>query len=149
MTIADRYTVRTVRVRLRVAEPLEAVRGPADAARIAAAVYHDLDADQEHFTVLALDGQHRVVGFKVVASGGLDYAQVDPRLVFRAALLLGAASIILVHNHPSGDPAPSTDDARLTARLAEVGRLLGLPVLDHLVLGSSNQYASLKEHGLV
>jgi DNA repair protein RadC len=149
MTAAGRYTVKTVRVRLRAAEPPEAVSGPADAARVAAAVYRDLDADQEHFTVLALDRRHQVIGFKVVASGGMDSAQVDPRLVFRAALLLGAAAIILAHNHPSGSPEPSIDDTRLTARLADAGRMLGMDVLDHLVLGGSGRYVSFKERGLL
>jgi DNA repair protein RadC len=148
MTAAGRYAVKTVRVRLRAAEPPEAVSGPADAARVAAAVYRDLDADQEHFTVLALDPRHQVVGFKVVASGGMDSAQVDARLVFRAALLLGAAAIILAHNHPSGSPEPSIDDTRLTDRLADAGRLLGMDVLDHLVLGDG-RYVSFKERGLL
>jgi DNA repair protein RadC len=148
--VRGRYTVRTVRVRLRVADagPQGAVGGPKDAARIAEAVFLDLEADQEHFVVLALNAKHHVVGFKTVHSGGMDSSIVDVRLVFRAALLLGAHSIILVHNHPSGDPEPSADDVRLTARLAEAGRLLGMPVLDHLVLGSG-RYVSLKEKGMM
>jgi DNA repair protein RadC len=143
-----RYTVKTVRVRLRVSEPLELVRRPADAARIAEAVYRNLDADQEHFTILALDAQHQMIGFKVISSGGMDSAHVDFRLVFRAALLLGAASIIVVHNHPSGDSDPSSDDMQITVRLIEAGALLGLPVLDHIVLGAGC-YHSFGEHGLM
>ncbi len=149
MTATGYYTVKTVRVRLRVAEPPEAVRSAEAAARVARAVFEDLNADQEHFLVLALSARYRVIGFHVVASGGMDAAQVDARLVFRSALLLGAHSIILVHNHPSGDPEPSADDTRLTARLAHVGGLLGLPVVDHLVLGHGPRYVSLKERGLL
>lgn len=144
----ERYTVNTIQVRLKVAETMGGVRGPVDAARIVSdAVYRDLDADQEHFIILALDTKNHVIGYKVIASGAMDHVSIDPRLVFRAALRLEAAAIILVHNHPSGSPEPSGDDLRITARLVEGGKMLGMGVLDHLILGNDRRYVSLQERG--
>lgn len=142
-----RYEVKTIRVQI-VSESGPAIHQSEDAYRIAAAIYRDLDADTEHFVVLALDAQHHVIGFKVVATGGMDFAQVDTRLVFRAALLLGATSIIVVHNHPSGHPEPSQDDLRITSSLVRLGDLLNIEVLDHLVLGT-DRYVSLRQRGLL
>ena len=149
-TTTGRYEVTTLRVRLRVQEPggdpTETVRGPVDVVRIARAIYADLDADQEHFTVLALNTANQVDGYKVVASGAMDAAHVDPRLIFRAALYLGAAAIVLVHNHPSGSPEPSGDDLRITAKLDDAGKVVGMNVLDHVILGAG-RFVSLRERG--
>jgi DNA repair protein RadC len=144
-----RYEVKTYSIRVQVAEAGPTVHQSEDAFRIAVAIYRDLDADSEHFTVLALDAQHHVIGFKVVATGGMDFAQVDARLVFRAALLLGATAIIVVHNHPSGHPEPSQEDLRITSSLVRLGDLLNIEVLDHLVLGGTNRYVSLRQRGLL
>ena len=102
----------------------------------------------ELFGLILLDGQHRVLRTTVVAMGGLNATSVEPREVFREALLGSAASVVVFHNHPSGDPTPSPEDVELTRRLMAAGELMGVTVLDHIVLGEV-RYCSLKEAGLV
>jgi DNA repair protein RadC len=102
--------------------------------------------DREHFVILILDVKNKVIGINTVAIGTLSYCSVHPREVFKAAVVANAALIIMIHNHPSGNPHPSSDDLALTARLKEAGDILGIPVVDHIVLGDENYY-SLKEAG--
>jgi DNA repair protein RadC len=101
---------------------------------------------QEEFRVLLLDSQRRLIYCRRVALGTLDRAIVDSRDVLRPALTTGAASIILVHNHPSRDPTPSEDDILLTRRLCLCGGIVEIEVLDHVIIGLSG-YVSLKEKG--
>ncbi|MDM7916541.1 MAG: DNA repair protein RadC, partial [Candidatus Eisenbacteria bacterium] len=96
---------------------------------------------KEHFLALHLNTRHVVVGEEVVSIGSLGASLVHPREVFRNAIIDAAASLILVHNHPSGDPTPSDDDIQITIRLAEVGDLVGIPVVDHVVLGDGRFYS--------
>lgn len=103
---------------------------------------------QEVFRVLLLDSKHRVLRKVTVCKGGLNAAVVHPREVFAPAIIARAASIVLVHNHPSGDPEPSEEDLRLTRRMVEAGQLLGIDVLDHVVVAKGG-HVSLKEHGLL
>ena len=84
----------------------------------------------------------------MLALGSLNSAAVEPREVFREAALGGAAAIVVFHNHPSGDPSPSPDDVQLTERLVAAGRLMGIEVVDHLILGEA-RYCSFKEAGLL
>lgn len=102
---------------------------------------------KEHFITLHLDGKNRILCIDLVSSGSLSQAIVHPRECFKTALLSSAAAIILLHNHPSGDPAPSREDREITRRLKEVGELLGIRVLDHIIVGSS--YFSFVEMGLL
>jgi DNA repair protein RadC len=90
---------------------------------------------EEHFGVLLLDTRHRLIRTVVVSIGSLDASLVHPREVFRAATEHSAAAIVLFHNHPSGDPAPSAEDLILTRRLVQAGELMGIGVVDHVVLG--------------
>jgi DNA repair protein RadC len=101
---------------------------------------------QERFVVVMLDGRHRVVSEEVVSQGTLTASLVHPREVFRPALRASAAALILVHNHPSGDPTPSAEDRTVTARLARAGEILGIRVLDHVVVAERG-YVSLREEG--
>ena len=105
--------------------------------------------DREQFWVLLLNGKNTVIGLNLVAVGSLTAALVHPREVYVAAILGKAASIVLVHNHPSGDPAPSSEDLALTRRLREVGDLVGIRVLDHIVLGDGSAYCSLADDGVL
>jgi DNA repair protein RadC len=121
------------------------IRGPRDVYERCAPGLRDLA--QEEFRVLMLNTQHAVVRELVITRGTLDTSVVHPREVFRSAITESAASLILVHNHPSGDPAPSAEDRAVTRQLAEAGRLLGIPVLDHVVVGDG-RYVSFVEAGL-
>jgi DNA repair protein RadC len=98
----------------------------------------------EQFGVVMLDSRHRVLRTVIVSVGALDGTVVQPRDVFREAATTGAPAIVVFHNHPSGDPAPSEDDVHLTERLMEAGDLIGIDVLDHIVLGDG-QFCSIKE----
>jgi DNA repair protein RadC len=101
---------------------------------------------QERFWVVALDARNRPLSRHLVAQGSLASCMVHPREVFAPLVRRRAAAAILVHNHPSGDPTPSPEDERLTERLVEAGRLLGIPVLDHLVVAREGYY-SLRDEG--
>jgi DNA repair protein RadC len=90
---------------------------------------------EEHFGLLLLDTRHRLIRAVMVSVGSLDASLVHPREVFRAAAEHSAAAIVLFHNHPSGDPAPSAEDLTLTRRLVQAGELMGIGVVDHVVLG--------------
>jgi DNA repair protein RadC len=105
--------------------------------------------DREHFVALFLDKKKRIIGIHTVSVGVLDHTLVHPREVFKLAILTNAASIIVCHNHPSGDPTPSAEDRAVTLRLAEAGRILGIELLDHIVVGECGRYTSLKSSGLM
>lgn len=134
----------------RLAATTEAVRptigGPADAANLVMEEmrYHR----EEHYRVLFLDTRHSVIIARDITIGSLNASIVHPRETFRAAVSHAAAAIILVHNHPSGDPSPSSEDLALTARLKQAGEIMGIPVLDHIIIGDG-RWVSLKERGLV
>ena len=118
------------------------IRGPADVfARMGPRLRSAL---QEEFHALLLNSRHRVIREVLVTRGILDSALIHPREVFRTAVGEGAAGVILVHNHPSGDPTPSAEDRAVTRQMAEAGQAVGIPVLDHVVIGSGS-YASLGE----
>lgn len=102
----------------------------------------------EQFWVILLDGKHRVQKEILCSQGTLTSSPVHPREVFAQAVSDSAAAIVLVHNHPSGDPSPSTDDISITSRLVEVGNLLGIRVVDHVIIGDG-AYASLADRGLL
>lgn len=102
---------------------------------------------KEYFLVLSLDTRGKLIKTSEVSVGSLDSSIVHPREVFKEALTASAASVIFVHNHPSGDPEPSEDDIKLTKRLADAGEILGIDVLDHVITGD-NDFRSLKRLGL-
>ena len=106
-------------------------------------------ADREIFVVLHLDVRNRIVAHEITSIGSQTASLVHPREVFKSAILKGACSIILAHNHPSGDPSPSKDDVDLTNRLVEAGRLIGIDVLDHIIIAPPCRYLSMKESGMV
>lgn len=109
---------------------------------------HMMYLKQEEFRVVILDSKHRVIKIERVSVGSLDAAYVHPRDVFRPAVKHNAASVILVHNHPSGDPAPSEQDVLLTRELCMGGNILGIDVIDHVIVGY-NDYVSLKHRDLM
>ncbi|WP_436239952.1 JAB domain-containing protein [Paenibacillus sp. LjRoot153] len=99
--------------------------------------------------MLLLDTKNKINGLHIISRGTLNYGIVNPRDVFKAALLANAASIVLFHNHPSGDPTPSPEDISLTNRLCEVGELLSINVLDHIIIGDNKKFRSLREQGYI
>ena len=103
-------------------------------------------ADREEFVVLLLDAKNKQMGFHVVSVGALTSSLVHPREVYKVAILGNAAAIILLHNHPSGDPTPSAEDLSITTRLRQVGDVLGIRVLDHVVIGDG-RYVSFVDDG--
>jgi len=122
------------------------IKSPHDAARL---VMEDLRyEDKEHFLVLHLDVRNRVIKTTTVSVGSLTANIAHPREVFREAVDCGAASVIVVHNHPSGDPSPSKEDRMLTKRLKDAGEIVGITVLDHLIIGAG-EFVSMKEKGLL
>lgn len=122
------------------------IASPKDAVGIFRAYLDGLD--REVFCVALLDTKNRVIGINTVSMGTLNSTIIHPREVFKPACIIGASSIMLCHNHPSGDPEPSKDDKENTARLAEAGEILGITVLDHIVIGD-NTYYSFRGHGLL
>ena len=103
--------------------------------------------DREHFVILMLDVKNRVIGIHTVSIGNLNSAIVSPREVFKAAILANAASIILGHNHPSGDITPSPEDIQVTETLHKAGKLLDIEVLDHVIIGEEGAFCSLRRDG--
>ena len=144
-----KYEVKTIRVQLKAREgKLPVVTSPDRVFEVAKQIYKDLDADQEHFVILTLNTQNELEGFKVIASGMMDQVSVDMKIVFRSALLLGAAGLIMVHNHPSGYTEPSDEDKRLTRGMKDAATLLGIRLLDHTIV-SHTGYFSFLERGLL
>ena len=122
------------------------IRGPRDVYERCAPSMRDLM--QEEFRVLMLNTQHAVMRELLVTRGTLDTSLVHPREVFRAAVAEATSAVILVHNHPSGDPTPSAEDRDVTRQLAQAGRIIGIPVIDHVIVGDA-RYVSFVEAGLL
>jgi DNA repair protein RadC len=122
------------------------IREPEDVARLFQPRLRDLQVEEFH--LLALDSQSQVLRQVLVTRGLLNSSLVHPREVFRAAIAEAAAGIIVVHNHPSGDPTPSTEDRTITRQLAEAGRLLDLPLYDHVVI-AGDRFVSFAAAGLL
>jgi len=105
--------------------------------------------DREHFWTLALNTKNRLLRIIEVSVGSLNASIVHPRELFKDAVRASAASVIVVHNHPSGDPTPSGADIQLTRRLMKAGDVLGIELLDHVVIGDGGEHASLRDLGLM
>lgn len=123
------------------------VTGPAVLATAARPYFERLEIEEFH--VVLLDVRSRVKAAEMVARGSLGEVAVHPREVFVLAVRERAAAVIALHNHPSGDPEPSAEDLQLTRRLLLAGEVLGIPVLDHLILGEAGRYVALSERGEV
>jgi len=106
-----------------------------------------LDRNKEHFFLISLNTRSKVKFVELVSIGTVNSGLVHPREVFRRSILRGASSVIVCHNHPSGDPEPSEEDIGITRRLIEAGKIIGIEVLDHVIVGSKS--VSLKEKGII
>lgn len=119
------------------------IRTPADAVAILTSYIGSMD--REHLVVLLLTTKNEVIGINTVAIGSLNSCDVDIKQIFKPAIITNAASIILAHNHPSGDPEASPEDIKVTRNIKAAGDLLGIALLDHIVVGDNRSY-SIREH---
>jgi DNA repair protein RadC len=106
------------------------------------------DKAKEHFKLILLNSRNRVISISNISTGTLTTSLVHPREVFKEAITHSAASVVLAHNHPSGDPEPSEDDLKITKKLVESGKILGIEVIDHIIVGK-NSFCSFREKGLI
>ena len=123
------------------------VRGPEDVAVLLAPLFDN--EPRERFVVVALSMAGAVIGASVVSEGGLASSIVEPRAVFQFAILHNAATIIVAHTHPSGNPEPSREDIAVTKQLADAGGILGIPVRDHLIFPANGEPVSFSRRGLL
>lgn len=135
------------RASARGTEPRPFVTCAEDVVRLCAAQFRG--SDREHFWALALNTKNQLLRVIEVSVGSLNASIVHPRELFKEAVRVSAASVVVVHNHPSGDPTPSGADIQLTRRLVKAGDVLGIEVLDHVVIGDSGEHSSLKDLGLM
>jgi DNA repair protein RadC len=106
------------------------------------------NSDREQLIVCCLDTKNQPTAIHTVSIGSLNSSIVHPREVFKAAILANASSIIIYHNHPSGDSSPSSEDINITTRLKESGKIIGIELLDHIIVGDNN-FVSIKEKGII
>lgn len=131
----------------RKSERRPSISTPEDVVAVCAPQLRGLD--REHFWTLALNTKNRLLRIIEVSVGSLNASIVHPRELFKDAVRVSAASVVVVHNHPSGDPTPSGADIQLTRRIVKAGDVLGIEVLDHVVIGDGGEHASLRDLGLM
>jgi DNA repair protein RadC len=107
------------------------------------------DADREHAFSITLDTKHRPLAVNIISTGSIDHTFMVPRDIIRDALIQNATALIVAHNHPSGDAEPSEDDERVTRRLAEATRVVGIELLDALVIGTAGRWTSMARRGII
>ena len=143
------YTTALVQLPLVRETRKERIRSPEDVAKICADMEN---LAQETFHVLLLNAKNCLVDRQMVSLGIADASLVHAREVFRPAIVENAAAIVLIHNHPSGDPAPSAEDVRITKQIIEAGRIVGIAVQDHVIIGRTSEsgrgFLSMREQGL-
>ena len=139
------YKVMLVRDNKKTETNTKFINSPDDVNKIIQSYLNGVD--REHFVIMLLNRKNGIIGINTVSVGDLSSSIVHPREVFKPAIVAGAASIILAHNHPSGDPTPSSQDLLVTKRIKEAGDILGIEVLDHIIIGDG-RYASLKAMNL-
>jgi len=149
MTRINVYSLRLVKESSIPYNLEKSIANPATAAEIINQVFDMENQPNEVFAILCLNTKNKVAGAHIISQGSLSSSIVHPREVFKAAIANNAASIILAHNHPSGDPEPSRDDIETTHRLVNAGNILGINVLDHIIIGDGLRYISLKEQGMM
>lgn len=143
-TYIKEVAVRYTRRKLKTPDPLIG-RPVTTASEVAHLFRHLGDEPRENLVVVHLDGRNRIARFQTVSVGTLTTSLAHPREIFTSAVITGSGSLILVHNHPSGDPSPSQEDDAITSRIACAGALLGIILLDHIVIGDGGRYFSYQE----
>lgn len=127
--------------------PERCIRSPDDAARIVLEYLRGVD--REHFVGLYMNSANRLIGLHTISVGILNSSLVHPREFFKVALYMSAASVIAAHNHPSGNSEPSSEDIAITKQLVEAGKILGIPLHDHVIVTEHNGFVSFAERGLL
>ena len=144
------FTYKVVKESTGITYGSDSLNSPEKVVEFLEQYYEDyFSEDKEAFSVLLLNTKNKVIGIKTVSVGTLDASIVHPREVFKTAILNSAKSIMIFHNHPSGDTTPSGEDINITKRLVESGNLLGIKVLDHIILGNNGNYLSMLEEDLI
>ena len=141
------YSVRLVRETLFKSET-KLADSPQRVVEVVRAYWGEGELDREHLVCLVLNARSQVVAVNTVSVGTLSASLVHPREVFKPAVVLGAAGVVVVHNHPSGDSSPSADDRDTTRRLVRAGEIMGIPLLDHVIIAADSSF-SFREHGLI
>jgi len=148
-----RYRLKTatwIVVREPTAPPARVLSNPAAVRELARDLLRDADDDREHCWLVLLNSQHHYRLSTLISVGTLNASLVHPREIFGPAVRYGAAALILLHNHPSGDPTPSREDIRLTRQLVECARVFDIHILDHVVIGNgTDAFTSFAERGLL
>lgn len=147
--MAHRYTfyqTQIVKERTKLYDVDNVMRSPKNIVDVAQNVLKLHEKTQEHFVALALNTKNVVIGIHDIHVGSLNMSVVHPRDVYQRAILNNAASIILIHNHPSGNPEPSSEDIDVTKRLVEVSEVIGIPVLDHIIVGEWDPEAGIEAY---
>ena len=122
-----------------------AIKSPDDAVTVGKGFMRIHEEPEEYMYMICMNTKNKIIGVFEISHGSVNSSIVNPREVFQKALLANAVSIIVMHNHPSGDPTPSREDIEVTKRLVEAGKIVGVEVLDHIIIG--DRYSSLKEKG--
>ena len=144
-----RYRLPVVRLQVIRERSIEYSCGRVDNPQKAAELVRNLfmeDADREYLVVCCLDAKLKPLSIEIAAIGSLNQCMVDPRDIFKNAVLSNSANILIYHNHPSGEAEPSMDDERVTKRIKEAGELLGIPLVDHIIIGKDCTF-SFREAG--
>jgi len=126
---------------------IDRIENPACIPRLMCDVFDLSNRTEEHVYMLAINSANKLIGVFEISHGGTMYSYCNPREIYSRALLAGAVSIILVHNHPSGDVNPSKSDREATKTIAEAGNLIGIKLMDHIIVGADGKYCSLAEYG--
>lgn len=123
------------------------IRSPEDAAIVGRDFMRIHEEPEEYMYMVCMNNKNRIIGVFEISHGNVNSSIVGVREIFQKALLVNAVCLILMHNHPSGDPSPSTEDIQVTKRIIEAGKLIGVEVLDHIIIGDT--YVSLKDKGYI
>lgn len=147
------YSVESYRLRYKASTPApkKPLTSPTRVAEMAKSIFNELDggASVEHFGVCFLNTQNELIGFKAFNTGTIDQVAVYPRMIIHTALMIGAAAMILIHNHPTGHTEPSEEDKRLTRAIRDAGKVLDVRTCDHLIIDDQGKYFSFTERGLI
>jgi DNA repair protein RadC len=147
MTRINVYSLRLVKESSAAYNVEKTIKNPTNASEVINQVFDMQNQPNEVFAILCLNTKNKVVGAHIISQGSLNESIVHPREVFKAAMINNAASVILAHNHPSGDPEPSREDIETTNKLVQAGEIMGIKVLDHVII--SDSFLSMKERCLM